>query len=128
MKYIKRDKKELKEIARKIVANEIFPSWAIRKNDERLLGSIFMPLMFLKDEDVKEMKDAEITFFFEEYCKSMPRSINGYPMFMSFNALSKDEGKLVINYCKVIDNAIKNTLIKGEADCSDTSLGEKNNL
>lgn len=87
---------ELKQIAKDLFAEKIFTSEHIRKEDLGLSNSIFMPLMFLSKENADEMIKNNITIIYEYFSEAMNRSINGYPMFMSYKTLRKEEWTKII--------------------------------
>ena len=92
-----RTDKELKEIAKDVVENKIFTDWHIREFEFKATAPmVFMPLMFLEKEQVEGMKDAGMVY--EYYDKAGPRSINGYPIFMSMRVLHKDQSELLKKY------------------------------
>lgn len=74
---------QLKELAKSVIKNEVYV--AVGKE---AIESSFMTLLVFAKEDAFP-KDA--VALYEEYSKSMPRSLNGYPMFMSCGYLTKDE-------------------------------------
>ena len=50
-----------------------------------------------KDENVKAHVEwtRDVGILYEEYAKALPRGVNGYPMFMSFRILHKDDWAIV---------------------------------
>lgn len=80
---------ELKQLAMDIADGKVFTSSHVPDHDQRLIPSIFMPLMFMGPEKAKEMGD--VTLIYEYFDKAGPRSINGYPMFFSMTALKREE-------------------------------------
>lgn len=97
---------DLKQLSKDITSNLVFTSFMINPHDNHLLGSIFMPLSFLDEQQRKEMVDRNVYVIYEYYSESLPRSINGYPTFASFRSLSKDESMVVSDYCKKIQEAL----------------------
>ena len=82
---------ELKEIAIGIHAGTIFTDRHIK--DTNMLTSVFMPIIF---GAFKEAKDIEnVGLIYEHLSEAGPRSVNGYPSFMSMNILDHAEAKRV---------------------------------
>lgn len=81
---------ELKELAKRTIKNEIF----VAANKESIENA-FMMILALG----AEFPDDTVALY-EEYSKAGPRSLNGYPMFMSCGALSKDEFEIFVKYYK----------------------------
>lgn len=101
---------ELKKIAKDLLAGHIFTDRHINANDSRLLTSVFMPIMFFDKEQFDDfnnnLKSGDINLIYEYLDKAGPRSINGMPMFMSFETLSKEETEKMFDYHKKIKDAI----------------------
>ena len=74
---------ELKKISMDIVDGKIFVSTMA---ETEVIPSIFMPLIFLSEEQVKD-----IHILFEYYSNAGPCGINGYPIFMQCQKLSFEE-------------------------------------
>lgn len=77
------NKNKLKQLAIDIVENRVFCSNQI--TDNTLAASIFLPLMFLKTEDIPW--DTYLCYAY--YDKALTRSINGYPTFLEVNIVRK---------------------------------------
>jgi hypothetical protein len=102
--YKPRTEEELKQIAKDLWAGQIFCDRQI--SDKQLLTSVFMPLVFLSVKDVKELKRRNIDFIFEYLSSAGPRSINGMPVFMSCQLLSKsDTERMLVFYSKFVELA-----------------------
>jgi hypothetical protein len=97
---------ELKQLGIDLQANRIFTSTHLVKDDAiHMLPYVFMPLVFMDDEQRKNLKSA---FAVYEYMnKAGPRSINGYPIFHSFQTLTEDEWRKVMEYCIRAEEALK---------------------
>lgn len=78
---------ELKQLALDISDGKVFGSWDIPEGQDHMLGSIFMVLLFLTEDQRKEKPHA----IYEYFDKAGPRSVNGFPIFMSCHYLSKEE-------------------------------------
>jgi hypothetical protein len=88
-----RTDKELKEIAQGIWKGTIFTS--IQIHDMNDLHLVFLPLIFLNEEQVKEFNADPPGLIFEDLSRAMPRCINGMPVFASMQTLDKEETKKV---------------------------------
>jgi hypothetical protein len=86
---------EVADMARKIYRNEIFTSWMIHQSDEGLITGIFMPLMFIDEVTRREMIRDKIAHFYADMGEAGPRTINGYPIFMSMGMLNGPDAKRI---------------------------------
>lgn len=95
-----RTDKELRELAFYIFENKVFGTWAFRDDREMkmLVGNVFMPFMFMAQEDKKTMVDAKVIHMYEFYDQAGPRSINGYPIFWSMKLILEEEWKKITKY------------------------------
>jgi hypothetical protein len=80
---------EVTALARDLVKDRIFMSDQLRKHEQNLLSSIFMPLVFMKPKDVRKMVDGDLAVLYEYFKEAGPRSINGRPMFFSMRWLNQ---------------------------------------
>ena len=93
--------KELRQLALDMVDGKVFGTWNIRAEDaENLVGMIFMPALFMSEEQREEMKKLEVVHFYEYVDKAGPRSVNGYPIFMSMNSLTREDSVVVFRFCR----------------------------
>lgn len=103
-KYMGRTDEEIRDIAKGMYRNEIFTSMQIAANDENMLQSIFMPLVFLDTLQIKQFEIDEICGFYAYMDKAAPRSINGYPCFFSFDILNREDiNKIIAEYKKIVE-------------------------
>lgn len=94
---------ELSEIARGIVANEIFTDRHIAPGDERLLPIVFAPLGFLDRKQVLELQRKQRPgMMFAKMAQAGPRAINGYPMFFELTLLHPEDAKIVWDQVKAL--------------------------
>ena len=63
-KYVPKTKEQIKHIAIGMRDGSIFTSMQIHEHDYNLLGSIFMPLIFMNYVQIKSMNLMEITHFY----------------------------------------------------------------
>lgn len=94
LKKIRTEK--LKKIAKDMWAGKIFTNQQIQHKDD--LGLVFMPLLFLRKEDVDYFKKIQVEFVYEYLTEAGSRSINGMPTFFSCRTLSKDESEEMWEY------------------------------
>lgn len=97
MNYIHTDD-ELKEIAKKVVNNEIFVSFGGK--------SLIAFQMIIALSDSESIKDT--CAMYEYYDKCGPGSINGYPTFFSAHLLNKDSAERLLKYIKKIEILMNN--------------------
>ena len=82
---------ELRQLAVDIKSGAVFTTNHMPTSDEHMIGSIFMPLMLMNEEQHKDFIDKKPGMVYEYLEKAMPRSVNGYPTFMSFEFLTEEE-------------------------------------
>lgn len=70
-----------------MLAGTIFTGNARKTTDE--LRMVFLPLGLAEEDD--QMRHAGIVFFYEHMSRSLPRSFNGKPMFLSVNMLNQED-------------------------------------
>lgn len=137
---------EMKLLVKDVFDAKIFTSLHLDQHSSYLIGSVFMPVMFIaappsepnfpdktgdikKDrknklnyldaveqwkKDYKEWEDEtplrnaymeDIGMIYEYNEKALPRSINGYPIFMSCNIVSKADTKKFLEVYKKYEDA-----------------------
>jgi len=101
---------ELRQIALDLADGKIFSDRHVPKSESKTLLSIFMALS-LWDHAQEWVKDAGMIF--EYHSKAGPRSINGYPMFISCQKLNKEDTKTVFTYYNELLEQRKQFLSKG---------------
>jgi hypothetical protein len=101
------EEKEFKELAQGMVTGKYFFSTQIPQTQRlRLLPVVFMPLVFLSKQITDGLKKAKVEILYEEWSKALPRSINGFPIFISFKTLTLDEWKKVVSIANRIQAAM----------------------
>lgn len=98
---------QIHQIALGISQNSIFHSAMLGDRMVDMLSHVFMPLIFIGDAMRQWMIKNEIAGFYEDYGRAMPRSINGYPMFMSMRMLNDEDNEKVFNRVMEIDKALE---------------------
>lgn len=91
----------LKELAKAMVSNMIFTDLHLHQ-DPHMIGSVFMPIAFgaMANYDL-----STLGLLYEYMDKAMPRSINGYPCFMSVRMLNRDDATKMLEYVKKLEEA-----------------------
>lgn len=82
---------ELTQFVLNYCDGHLFTSADIRPSGESLIGTIFMPLAFGAFGDRSKSYFEKIGIIWEHISAAGPRSINGYPMFMSMRIMHKDD-------------------------------------
>ena len=82
---------QLKQLALDVVEGRVFVSWQLGSNNESLVNSVFMPLLFMTEEQVQEMKRHKVVQLYEYLEKAGQKAIDGFPMFMSMQMLTEAE-------------------------------------
>jgi hypothetical protein len=107
-------------LAKDIAMNKIFTSAHMNESSwASCLGLVFMPLAlgaFAPEKDkefeVGALKEEpttlqDIGLFYEYWDKAGPRSINGYPIFMSCGVLNHEDTKYVLDKSREIHEKIE---------------------
>jgi hypothetical protein len=82
---------QLKQLAKDIHTGLVFTNNHIPPEDTMMLGAVFMPLVMMNDEQQKDFTDKQPGMVYEYLDKAGPRSMNGYPMFMSLQFITVEE-------------------------------------
>jgi len=107
--YKRKTREELKSIAQQLIRGQIFSSaHLLGEGEERMLGSVFMPLAFSGPDSTEWMKDNNITFVYEEISKAGPMAINGLPSFFSCCMLNDVDHAEMADIAKALQEAIDN--------------------
>lgn len=91
--------------------NELFTSMNLRPGDESLICSVFLPLIFIGDVEIKQFEVDEIVHFYAWMRDAGPQSVNGYPIFSSFGCLSKTDARRLYDKRHDIEKAISGLAI-----------------
>ena|SRR6516164_6928647 len=106
----KRSHEELAQLARDIVTGKVFLSTQITRGQD--LTWAFPILSLMNKKQLAELK-AERTYAIYEYLdRRLSWTVNGFPAFLSFYQLTKEEWDKVRELCKLIDTAMKSVLEK----------------
>jgi hypothetical protein len=63
-----------------------------------MVTTIFMPLLFLNKEQVKDLQDSKVNFVYEYLAHATPTAVNGYPTFMTVRFLLAHETEKMLKY------------------------------
>lgn len=91
---------KVRQLAMDLIAGQVFASWQIAERDQHLLGTIFMPLLFVDELTQKQWQRDGINHLYGHMRDSVMRSINGYPIFHSFGVLDNNDANRVFNMAK----------------------------
>ena len=100
----KRTPEDLKQIALDLYAGKIFTDRHLDRPEDAPM--VFMPIAFMDEKQREEIIKMKPAMIFEYMDKSLPRSVNGYPIFGSFQMLSRKETKTVTKMYKEIKEAV----------------------
>lgn len=105
--FKKLTEEEIKDLANDIYKGLVFTDRHIQRPED--LSRVFMPLIFLKEKDIEDLKKNPPGMTYEYMSEAGPRSINGMPMFWSVRMISQEDAKKVLEkYAKIVE-AVKNT-------------------
>jgi hypothetical protein len=93
-----RSEAELRKLAAEIIDNVVFTDRHIRKEDRDMFEMIFLPVA-LGDSRVRSTLQSS-GMIYEYWEKALPRSINGYPIFMGFDSVLKKDMPALEHYIK----------------------------
>jgi len=108
------DEKELKQLAIDISENKVFGTFHMNKCEIANMSTVFMPIIFMNDEQRKESANNNIVHFYEYYDKAGPRSVNGMPCFFSMHQINLRDWKKVVKYIKEYEVRVKSFLDEDE--------------
>lgn len=92
--------KEVADLANDLYRGMIFTDRHMQRPED--VPSVFMPLIFMKKEDIEKLQANPPGMIYEYFSEAGPRSINGMPMFMSFRMISvEDTTKVMERYNKI---------------------------
>jgi hypothetical protein len=110
MDYIPKSDAEIRKLAEDLYRGLIFTDRHVGDKNPDMIKSVFMPIFFLEEKDIKSLKKAKIGLFFEYYDKAGPMSVNGYPTFFSVQMLSEDDTKRLFEVHDKIKSAVENAM------------------
>ena len=105
---------ERRQLALDIMDGKIFGTWNVRKTDgPETIGMIFMPLVL----GAKLPKG--VAHIYEYLSEAGPRSINGYPCFMSLRMLMKEDATAIFPMMDELKKQ-RDAFMKGEDNATDS--------
>ncbi len=100
--FKKLTEEEIKELANDIYKGNVFTDRHIQKPED--LSTVFMPLIFLEEKDIDDLKKNPPGMVYEYMTEAGPRMINGMPTFWSVRMISQEDTKKVLEkYTKIVD-------------------------
>ena len=108
------EEKELRQLAIDVSEKKVFGTFHMSENDMNCLQSVFMPIVFMSEEQRQKLVDDNIIHFYEYYDKAGPRAINGMPCFTSMMNINKQNWEKVVKYIKEYEVKVKSFLNKDE--------------
>lgn len=91
---------EVKELALGIMSGAIFTDRSLGEHNNHMLGSVFMPFLFMDDDLRKQTmktllpkgeKSKKMGMIYEFMDKAGPRSVNGLPIFHTMHVIGPDD-------------------------------------
>ena len=104
IEYTPKTDPELRQLALDMLSGTVFSTDHLRKDEDA--GMPFMPLALMTSEQLCELKDLGVTLIYERHERSLPRSINGLPVFKSFQVLNKADHEKVRRYISVLQDFV----------------------
>lgn len=105
MTYEPKTDEQIKQLAVDTFNEKIF--WATMiQHDPRMLSMVFMPLGFMEEKDILELKEHNAVPY-EYMDKAGPRSVNGYPSFFSCHWINFKDYERVIEKLEEIKAAVE---------------------
>ena len=101
---------ELKQLAMGILAGTVFTDRHVPKQDQKLVSSIFMPLIFMDEKSHKDFTEQQPGLLYEDLNKAGPRGVNGYPIFSSMRFLTQEETERLDGFYKELQDFQQNWL------------------
>lgn len=105
----RKTEEELEKLVQDIVTDKVFGSWQIPAGDERMIASVFMPLMFLESGEILK----QVSHIYAPLSEAAPRSVNGYPCFFSMTLIGHEDWEIVRTRTVAILEKIRD-MSKGE--------------
>lgn len=110
-KIVRMSKEEMQTFVREMVQGKIFTSLHVQ--DQSLLHLIFMPLCLGALADMSEEYVKEIGIIWEYLSKAGPRSINGYPMFLSMRVMHREDWEKIFPAVERAEKALLEVEVEG---------------
>lgn len=105
---------ELKTLAMDILQGRVFTSSQVPEGYADLLPQIFMPLMFMEEEQREAFLKEEPYLLYAPMKEAFPTGVNGFPMFGSMAYLTKEDTIKVDKYIQAYNEAIAAVEIEDE--------------
>ena len=108
---------DVNKLAKEILNNRVFTDRHVHPADaQRMMKLVFPVFSFIGTEETIAYDKNPPGMIYEYYGVEMPRSINGYPMFMSVRMCSQDDAKRVWEKVTAMEEALKAVMEDEEDD------------
>mgnify|MGYP001619625825 FL=1 len=94
---------QLRKLGEDLYKGLIYRDLQMPPNQSEQLGMVFVPIYFMDKKAIAKFKKKKPYVLFEYLDRAGPRSVNGMPMFMSFQFCTKPEWKKVVAYYEAIN-------------------------
>ncbi len=112
-------KKEVNEIAKGIIQNQIFCSYMAPDN---LIVNIFMPLALMSKEDLSKHDVENVGQIIGDMRDTFGMGVNGYPIFHSCRLIYKEDWKLILAKVRQMDKAMTKIMRNNKKTVEDYSI------
>lgn len=103
---------ELKELAVGIIDGKYFSTIGMPESDFHFLSVIFMPLAFMNEELVNQVREDDPVVFYADMSHRLQRSVNGYPIFQEVGMILRSEWKRFVTLYNEYSNLKREYLDK----------------
>lgn len=95
---------ELIQLAKDIWAGHVFTS--VQCNEPHLLQMIFLPLTFMSQAQLQQLKDDDVTLFYGHLSDASDRAVNGYPILFKMGMLTRTEQERLAKYIEQVQQTM----------------------
>lgn len=101
--YRRKTDAEIRALALGVQAGTVFGTWMLPDEDQRLLPTIFMPLMGLDDLHRKKILRDGVVHLWGDMRDAVQHSINGYPIFTKMGFLDREDAGRIACALKALE-------------------------
>jgi len=108
--------KELLNLAEEINNGRVFGDWMLDKEENGMVLSVFMTLIFLNDKMRQKLIDDKVVAIYEHLSEAGNMSVNGLPTFLSCHYITEPEMKRLnpmVEKLKAAMTKAKNDILVG---------------
>lgn len=98
---------DINALAEEIYRGAVFTSNQIRKEDLGMLPVIFIPIALAGPEMIEKLRKEDMGMIYEHFSEAGPRSVNGYPSFLSLHIVSQEDADKVWKKFELIKKAVE---------------------